>query len=115
MLNDAVLLQCSAEVKSLTSALCLSVLKEPVDQLAAGEGAMIRNAVLLSQLHEGVFVCDETGDTETKELITCDYDSRSRGIRVFRSLFFMQESSGAGLRDYLSRKKTAQISRKQHM
>lgn len=66
MLNDAVLLQGSTQVDPLTPALHLPVLKEPVDELAAGKGAMISHSVLLSQLHDRVFVCDETGEAAAK-------------------------------------------------
>lgn len=48
MLNDAMLLQCPAQLQSLTPALRFSVLKEPVDQLAAGKRALICNTMLLS-------------------------------------------------------------------
>lgn len=66
VLNDAVLLQCSAQVDPLTPALHLPVLKEPVDELAAGKGAVISHSVLLSQLHDRVFVCDETREAAAK-------------------------------------------------
>lgn len=66
MLNDAVFLQGSAQVDPLAPALHLPVLKEPVNEVAPGEGAVISHAMLLSQLHDRVFVCNETGDAGAK-------------------------------------------------
>lgn len=60
MLNDAMLLQYAAHIQGLTPAFCLLVLKEPVDQLAARKGALIGNAMLHSQLQNGVLVPYET-------------------------------------------------------
>lgn len=71
VLNDAMLLQCAAQLQSPTAALCLSVLKEPVNQLAARKGAPICNAMLLSQLQDGVLFPYETEETETKTQIRC--------------------------------------------
>lgn len=48
VLNDAMLLQCATQLQSPTPALCLSVLKEPVNQLAARKGALVCNTMLLS-------------------------------------------------------------------
>lgn len=56
VLNDAMLLQCAAQLQSPTPGLCLCILKEPVNQLAAGKGALICNTMLLSQLQNGVLV-----------------------------------------------------------
>lgn len=63
MLNDAMLLQCTAQLQSPTTALCLSILKEPVNQLVAGKGTLICNTVLLSQLQNGVLFPYETEET----------------------------------------------------
>lgn len=71
VLDDAVLLQGSAQVDPLAPALHLPILKEPVDELAAGEGAVISHAVFLSQLHDRVFVCDETGVAGKARMSVC--------------------------------------------
>ncbi|TNN67326.1 hypothetical protein EYF80_022433 [Liparis tanakae] len=47
VLNDAMLLQCAAQLQTPAPALRLPVLKEPVDQLAASKGALVCDAVLL--------------------------------------------------------------------
>lgn len=57
VLNDAMLLQCTAQLQSLSPAICLSILNEIVNQLAARKGALISNTMLLSQLQNGVLVC----------------------------------------------------------
>lgn len=61
VLNDAMLLQRPTQLHSLTPALHLPILQEPVNQLAARKRALIQNPVLLPQLQQdGVFVGDET-------------------------------------------------------
>lgn len=60
VLNDAMLLQCAAQLQSFMPALCLSVLKEPVNQQAARKRALICNPMLLSQLQNGVLGPCET-------------------------------------------------------
>ncbi len=66
------LLQCAAQLQSPTPALRLPVLEEPVNQLAAGKGALIRNAMLLSSLQNGALVPYEAGDArDTSTHIRC--------------------------------------------
>lgn len=60
MLNDAMLLQCTTQLQSSAPALRLSILKEPVNQLAARKGALIGDTMLFSQLQNGVFAHYET-------------------------------------------------------
>lgn len=66
MLNDAMLLQCTAQIQALSPALCFSILKKPVNQLAARKRAMICNTMLFSQLQDGVLVCYKTADKDMK-------------------------------------------------
>lgn len=70
MLNNAMLLQCPAQLQSLTPALCFSILKEPVDELAAGKRALVHNAVFLPELQDGVLVAYETEDTDRRARTT---------------------------------------------
>lgn len=63
VLDDAMLLQRAAQLQCPPPALRLSVLKEPVDQLATRKGALVRNTVLLSQLQDGALVPYETEET----------------------------------------------------
>lgn len=66
VLNDALPLQCTAQLQPLTATFCLSILKEPVNQLAARKRTTICNTVLLSQLQNGILVPYETEDAATK-------------------------------------------------
>lgn len=67
MLNDAMLLQCTAQLQAPTPALCLTILKEPVDQLVARKGSLICHTVLLSELQDGVLVPNETEGSKTQK------------------------------------------------
>lgn len=62
------LLQRTAQLQPMTTALCLAILNEPVNQLTAGKRSLICHAVLLSQLQDGVLVPYET-ETTLKVLI----------------------------------------------
>lgn len=66
VLNDALLLQRTAQLQPPTPTFCLSILKEPVNQLAARKRATICNTVLLSQLQNGILVPYETEDAAQK-------------------------------------------------
>lgn len=61
MLNDAMLQQGPTQLQPLASTGHLSILQQPVNELAARERALICHLFLLPQLEDGVPAADETG------------------------------------------------------